>query len=74
MILLVVAAPYLMAGGLRAVYWTDPHPWDLHGRVWSLLANFAVAIAMSRPTSPPSAETVERIHGELERYVYGTRA
>ncbi|MCH7684085.1 MAG: sodium:solute symporter family protein [Gemmatimonadetes bacterium] len=48
-----------------------PHPLTLHGGVWSVLANFAVTIVVSRFTRPPSAETVRRIHGELERFVYG---
>ena len=48
-----------------------PHPLGLHGAVWSILANFAVTILVSRVTRPPSPETVRRIHGELERFVYG---
>jgi SSS family solute:Na+ symporter len=52
----------------------SPHPLGLHGAVWSILANFAVTIFVSRHTRPPSPETVQRIHGELERYVYGEGA
>ena len=48
-----------------------PHPLGLHGAIWSILANFAVTIGVSRFTRPPSTETVARIHGEVERYVYG---
>ncbi|NNM07397.1 MAG: hypothetical protein HKO65_20045, partial [Gemmatimonadetes bacterium] len=49
----------------------SPHPLGLHGAVWSVLVNFAVTIAVSRFTQTPSAETVARIHGEVERFVYG---
>jgi SSS family solute:Na+ symporter len=48
-----------------------PHPFGLHGAVWSILANFAVTIAVSRYSRPPSQATVARIHGEVERFVYG---
>ena len=48
-----------------------PHPLGLHGAVWSILANFAVTIFVSRITRCPSPETVARIHGEVERFVYG---
>ena len=48
-----------------------PHPLGLHGAVWSILANFAVTIVVSRFTRAPSPETVSRIHGEVERFVYG---
>lgn len=60
--------------GLAVLYYTlviHPHPLDLHGAVWSVLANFLVTILVSRFTSPPSEETVRRIHGEVERFVYG---
>jgi SSS family solute:Na+ symporter len=49
-----------------------PHPLGLHGAVWSILANFLVTIVVSRFTRPPTPETVARIHGEVERYVYGS--
>jgi len=61
--------------GLATLYVTltmYPHPLGLHGGVWSLLANAVAAVTVSGFTSAPSAETVERIHGEIERYVYGT--
>ena len=60
--------------GLAVLYYTlviHPHPLGLHGAVWSVLANFLVTILVSRFTSPPSEETVRRIHGEVERFVYG---
>jgi len=60
--------------GLAILYYTlviHPHPLGLHGAVWSVLANFLVTILVSRFTSPPSDETVRRIHGEVERFVYG---
>ena len=59
--------------GLLTLYVTlvlVPHPLGWHGGVWSTLANFIVTIIVSRLTPPPSVETVERIHGELERFVY----
>ena len=49
----------------------SPHPLGLHGAVWSILANFAVTILVSSFTRAPSPETVSRIHGEVERFVYG---
>ena len=47
------------------------HPLGLHAGVWSVLANFVVTIIVSRFTRPPSPETVRRIHGEIEQFVYG---
>ena len=61
--------------GLLALYVTlvlIPHPLGMHGGVWSLLVNAAVAVCVSAVTRPPSDETIERIHGELERFVYGS--
>lgn len=63
-----------MGIGLLTLYLTVvlfSNPLGLHGAVWSLLANFAVTIFVSRVTPSPSAETVARIHGEVERYIYG---
>ena len=63
--------------GLMTLYITivvAPHPFGLHGGVWSVLANFIVTFIVSRFTRPPSPETVRRIHGELERFVYGEDA
>jgi SSS family solute:Na+ symporter len=63
-----------MALGLTVLYLTlvvTPNPLGLHGAVWSLLANFAVTILVSRFTRAPSPGTVARIHGEIERFVYG---
>ncbi|MDX1393109.1 MAG: sodium:solute symporter family protein [Gemmatimonadota bacterium] len=62
-----------IAAGLGALYVTlvvSPHPLGMHGGVWGLLVNFAVTIGVSRFTAPPSDETVERIHGAVERFVY----
>ena len=64
-----------IAVGLMALYVTlvaEPHPGGLHGGVWSLAANFLVTIVVSRFTRPPAPETVRRIHGEVERFVYGS--
>jgi SSS family solute:Na+ symporter len=65
-----------MGVGLTVLYLTlvvipDPFGLQVHGAVWSLLANFAVTILVSRFTRPPSPGTVARIHGEIERFVYG---
>ena len=60
--------------GLLTVYltqWVWPRPLGLHEALWSIVANFAVTIVVSRFTRPPSDATVERIHGEVERFVYG---
>jgi SSS family solute:Na+ symporter len=63
----LVAAPNPFASLIGA-----PHPLGLHGAVWSVLVNFAVTILVSRVTRAPSPETVARIHGEVERFVYGS--
>jgi len=63
-----------MAAGLVALYVTVvvvPHPLGLHGGVWAVAANFLVTIAVSAVTASPSPATVHRIHGAIERYVYG---
>ena len=63
-----------IATGLVVLYLTRiefVRPWGVHEAVWSLAANFVVTWAVSRFTRPPAAETVERIHGEVERFVYG---
>jgi Na+/proline symporter len=64
-----------MGAGLVALYVTlvvVPHPLGLHGGIWSLLVNAAVAVPVSAVTRSPSAETIRRVHGEIERFVYGT--
>lgn len=64
-----------IGAGLATLYLTlvaIPHPGGVHGGVWSLLANALVAYGVSALTPPPSPETVARVHGELERFVYGT--
>ena len=47
------------------------HPLGLHAGVWSVLINFVVTIGVSHFTRPPSPETVWRVHGEMESFVYG---
>ena len=47
------------------------HPLGLHGGVWGLAVNFLVTWCVSRVTHAPSDPTVARIHGEVERFVYG---
>lgn len=49
-----------------------PHPLGMHGGVWALLLNAAVAISVSSFTAAPSEETIERIHGTVEREIYGS--
>ena len=64
-----------IAAGLVTLYVTlvvSPHPLGMHGGLWGLLVNTAVALDVSAYTTPPSAETIERVHGEVERFVYGT--
>ncbi|MDE0373590.1 MAG: hypothetical protein OXI73_13750, partial [Rhodospirillales bacterium] len=46
-------------------------PLGIHEAIWSLAVNFAVTIIVSRVSTPPSDETRARIHGEIERFVYG---
>ena len=50
------------------------HPLGLHAGVWSVLVNFVVTVVVSHFTNPPSAQTVRRVHGEVERFVYGNGA
>jgi len=60
-----------ISAGLTALFITlivVPHPLGLHGGVWSLLANTCVTVVVSRATKPPSAQTVERIHGLMDRF------
>ena len=62
-----------ICAGLVTLYLTQiafPRPWGIHEALWSISANFLVTIMVSRVTRPPSAATVERIHGEVERFVY----
>ena len=49
-----------------------PNPLGIHHSVWALAANFLTVLVVSRFTAPPSNETIERIHGEVERFVYGS--
>ncbi len=50
----------------------SPNPLGIHHSVWALAANFLAVFIVSRFTAPPSNETIERIHGEIERFVYGS--
>lgn len=66
-----------IVAGMAALYVTlvvVPHPMGMHGGIWSLLVNAAVALNVSALTKPPSPETIERIHGVVERFVYGEDA
>lgn len=72
-----------LPAGLATLYatkfglpWTDAgdvliQPLGVHEALWSVAANFLVTLVVSRFTRPPSAETVARIHGEVEDFVYG---
>ena len=60
--------------GLLVLYVTRVvifQPLGIHEAVWSLGVNFVVTIIVSRISAPPSDETRSRIHGEIERFVYG---
>ncbi len=48
-----------------------PHPLGMHGGLWALLLNTVVAWGVSTVTTPPSADTIRRVHGEVERLIYG---
>ena len=64
-----------MGVGLVTLYVTlvaVPHPLGMHGGIWGLLLNGVTTVAVSLFTARPSAATVRRVHGELERFVYGT--
>ncbi len=64
-----------IAAGIVTLYVTlvvSPHPLGMHGGLWGLLVNSAVALNVSVFTTQPSAETIQRVHGEVERFVYGT--
>lgn len=63
-----------LGAGLGTLYVTlvvVAHPLGMHGGIWSLIVNTVVAIAVSAVTPGPSDATLERIHGEVERQVYG---
>ena len=63
-----------LGAGMAALYVTlvlVPHPLGMHGGIWSVLVNTAVALNVSAFTKAPSIETIERVHGEVERFVYG---
>ena len=61
--------------GLAVLYVTlvaVPHALGIHGAIWSIVANFATCITVSAFTRVPSRETIDRIHGAVEDYVYGS--
>jgi SSS family solute:Na+ symporter len=61
--------------GLAVLYTTlviVPHPLGVHAAIWSLAANVALCITVSRFSPAPSPETIQRIHGAVEDYVYGS--
>jgi len=63
-----------IGAGLLALYLTLvvwPNALGIHGAIWGLGANFAVAWTASRLTRAPSSETVARIHGAVEAFWYG---
>jgi SSS family solute:Na+ symporter len=66
-----------IGAGLAVLYFTlliVPNPLGIHHSLWALAANFTTVLLVSRLTPPPSAATVDRIHGEIERFVYGSAA
>ena len=63
-----------ISAGLITLYVTRVmvfQPLGIHEAIWSLAVNFAVTIVVSRVSEPPSERTRARIHGEIERFVYG---
>ena len=63
-----------IVAGLLTLYITRVmvyQPLGIHEAAWSLAVNFVVTIIVSRFSAPPSDETRVRIHGEIERFVYG---
>jgi len=50
----------------------SPHPLGMHGGIWALLLNWVTVLVVSAFTPRPTAATVRRVHGEVERFVYGT--
>jgi len=63
-----------IGAGLLTLYVTlfvFPNAFGIHHSLWALGVNFATVLVVSRFTAPPSPATVERIHGEVERFVYG---
>jgi SSS family solute:Na+ symporter len=61
--------------GLTVLYVTlviVPHALGIHGAIWSIVANFTTCITVSAFTKAPSDETIGRIHGAVEDYVYGS--
>ncbi len=63
-----------IGAGMLGLYLTpvvSPHPLGIHGGIWAVVANYVVAYAVSAKSRPPAPETIRRIHGEVERVVYG---
>jgi len=66
-----------IAVGMVTLYimlFVNPNWLGVHHGVWALGANFFTTYAVSRFTAPPSFATVERIHGEIESFVYADRS
>ena len=66
-----------IAVGMVTLYimlFVNPNWLGVHHGVWALGANFFTTYAVSRFTAPPSVATVERIHGEIESFVYADRS
>ena len=64
-----------MLFGFIVLYWAlvvSPNPLGIHAALWSLGFNLLVCMVVSRFTQPPSETTVNRIHGTLEEYIYGS--
>ena len=50
------------------------NPLGVHAGVWALGVNWLLAAAVSRFTTPPEPERVQRIWGAVEDFVYGDPA
>ncbi len=61
--------------GFCTLYWAlvlSPNPFGIHAAIWSLGTNSLICIVVSRFTEPPARSTINRIHGTLEEYIYGS--
>ena len=50
------------------------HPLGVHGGLWGPLRQHVRGGRRFRPDARPLRETVARVHGEVERFVYGDRS
>lgn len=61
--------------GLAVLYVTlvtVPHALGIHGAIRSIAVSFTTCITVLVFTKAPSHGTIDRIHGAVEDYVYGS--